>query len=66
MEYKRLLEGFDWYIVTILNQDGYQATREGYLYVYFVALKLKLTHFNIYCLQGPQKKYESKEQGFMQ
>ena len=40
MEYKRLLEGFDWYIVTILNQDGYQATREGYLYVYFVALKL--------------------------
>ena len=27
------VEGFDWYIVTILNQDGYQATREGYVYV---------------------------------
>ena len=32
--------------------------------VYFVLLKL--IHFNIYCLQGPQEKYESKEQGIVQ
>ena len=29
--YQRLLEGFDWYIVTILNPDGYQASHDGFM-----------------------------------